>query len=96
MYRKAIQLRPDYADAYNNLGIDLGRQGKLEEAVAALKKAIEINSAFSEAYCNLGIAYKQQGKINEAKDMLQRAVSINPKNTGAKKLLDLVNVNSRN
>jgi Tfp pilus assembly protein PilF len=34
-YRKAINLKPDYAEAYNNLGITLEDQKKLPQAEAA-------------------------------------------------------------
>ena len=33
-YRRALELKPDYAEAHSNLGIALKDQGKLEEAVA--------------------------------------------------------------
>ena len=31
-YSKALSIKPDYANAYNNMGIALEYQGKLEEA----------------------------------------------------------------
>ncbi len=34
-YRKAVELKPDYANAHYNLGIALVEQGKLDEAVVA-------------------------------------------------------------
>ena len=36
-YRQALRLKPDYAEAYNNLGNALQDQGKLEEAVGQLR-----------------------------------------------------------
>ena len=32
-YNKALSLKPDYAEAYNNMGNALKEQGKLEEAI---------------------------------------------------------------
>ena len=41
-YRKAIELNPDYADAYLNLGILLVELDKLQDAEISLKKVIEL------------------------------------------------------
>ena len=40
--REAIRLKPDYAEAHNNLGIALTDQGKLDEAVAEYREAIRL------------------------------------------------------
>ena len=42
-YTQAIALKPDYAEAHNNLGIMLQEMGKLEEAEAIYTKAIALN-----------------------------------------------------
>ena len=39
-YSKAISLKSDYAEAYNNLGNALKDQDKLEEAIEAYNNAI--------------------------------------------------------
>ena len=52
-YDKAIDIKPDYAEAYNNLGIALKGQSKLKEAAEAYNKAIGINPGFAEAWNNL-------------------------------------------
>ena len=49
--RKAIKLKPDYAEAYSNLGILLKDLGKLKEAEIITRKAIELKPDFAEAYC---------------------------------------------
>ena len=42
-YQKALSIKPDYAEAYNNLGIALKEQGKPDEAVINHQKAISID-----------------------------------------------------
>ena len=37
-YNKALAIKPDYAEAYNNMGNALKDQGKLEEAIEAYNK----------------------------------------------------------
>ena len=41
-YKKAISLKPDFAEAFYNVGGALHVQGKFEEAIEAYKKAISI------------------------------------------------------
>ena len=51
-YRKAISIKPDYYEAYGNLGAALQDQGKLDKAIKAYKKAIEIEPEYSKAFHN--------------------------------------------
>jgi len=41
-YRQALQIKPDMAEAYNNLGIVLGKVNRHEEVVACFKKLLSI------------------------------------------------------
>ena len=54
-YRKTIEIKPDYADVYLNLGILLKNIGKLKEAELSTRKAIEHNPDFSQAYYSLSL-----------------------------------------
>ena len=54
-YREAIRLKPDYAEAHDNLGIALEARAKLDEAIAAYREAIRLKPDYAEAHCNLGI-----------------------------------------
>ena len=49
-YRKAIEIKPDYADAHSNLGVLLKELGNLQEAELSLRKAIELNPDLAEAH----------------------------------------------
>jgi len=64
--RKAIDLQPDFALAYNNLGNALRAQGKLVEAVAAYHEAIALDPRLSPAHNGLGNALQDQNKLPEA------------------------------
>ena len=64
-YRRALELKPDFAEAHNNLGVALKEQGKLDEAVACYRRALELKPDFAEAHNNLGIALKDQGKLEK-------------------------------
>ena len=64
--RRAIELKPDHADAHYSLGNFLARTGRLDEAVAAYRKAIALRPDHAESHCNLGIALWKQGKLAPA------------------------------
>ena len=64
-FRRVIVLKPDYAEAYNNMANALKEQGKLNEAIASYNKALSLKPGYAEAYNNMGNALKEQGKIDE-------------------------------
>ena len=48
-YRRALKLKPDYAEAHYNLGNALQDQGKLDEAVDCYRRAVELKPDYAEA-----------------------------------------------
>lgn len=50
----AIQLEPNFPDAYNNLGNALKEQDKLDEAINAYRAALHLKPDHPHAYNNLG------------------------------------------
>jgi Tfp pilus assembly protein PilF len=77
-YRRAIALKPDYAEAHNNLGVALAAQGRIDEAVSHCRRAIVLKPDDAEAHNNLGTALCLQGKFDEATVQYGRAISIRP------------------
>ena len=97
-FEKAISLKPNYADAHNNLGNVLKEQGRLVEAIDSFNKAILLRPNYAEAYKNIGNALKQI-QFNQPNTELQNTIislldqrnSISPKDiaTAAISLLKL-------
>ena len=79
-YRKAIALKPDYAEAHYNLGNALDDQGDLPGAVAAYRKAIALKPDYAEAHCNLGLALQRQGEFQAALTELRRGHELGSRN----------------
>ena len=77
-YNRALSIRPDYAEAYNNMGTALRDQGKLDEAIEAYKKALAIKPDYPEVYSNMGVALKDQGQLDEAIEVYAKALSTKP------------------
>ena len=55
-YDKAIQIKPDFHQAWHNRGSALGNLGRHEEAIASYDKAIQIKPDDHEAWNNRGFA----------------------------------------
>jgi tetratricopeptide (TPR) repeat protein len=77
-YRVALAIRPETAAVYNNLGIALHVQKKMDEAVAACRKAIDLKPDFAEAYDNLGIALADLKKLDEAVTAFRKEIDLQP------------------
>jgi tetratricopeptide (TPR) repeat protein len=77
-YRQAISIKPDFAEAHNNLGAMLTDQGKLDDAVAQYQKAVTVKPDFAEAHNNLGKVLRWQGKPDEAVAHYRQALAIRP------------------
>ena len=52
--KKALEIKPDYAEAHDNLGMALAGRGQVDEAIAHYQKALEIKPDYVEAHNNLG------------------------------------------
>ena len=59
-YKKALSIKPDYADAYNNMGNALKEQGKLEEAIEAYNKALFIRPDYADAITTWALLSKSK------------------------------------
>jgi tetratricopeptide (TPR) repeat protein len=69
-YNKAIEIYPEYKEAWYNKGIALTDQGKYDEAVQAFDKAIEIYPEYKEAWFHksLTLEKRSQTKNTSKKD----------------------------
>jgi uncharacterized protein (TIGR02466 family) len=82
-FKKTIELKPDFFEAHNNLGVLLQSFDRLEDAIISFKKAIRLKSDYVEAYNNLGITEKKIGRFEEAKKCFIQATKLNPKHISA-------------
>lgn len=65
-FRKAVELDPKYASAWNGLGVGLRQSGDIDGAIAAWKKAVELQPDFSFAFYNLGLGLLGRGDKADA------------------------------
>lgn len=75
---KAIEINPEYADAYNNRGIAYTHLKEYEKAIEDFSKAIEINQEDADTYYNRGIAYSNLKEYEKVIEDYNKAIEINP------------------
>ena len=71
-------LRPDLAEAHNNLGNVLLSQDKLDMAVTRFEHALALRPDYAEADNNLANVLLSQGKVDEAAARYQQALALRP------------------
>ncbi|MBK8161711.1 MAG: tetratricopeptide repeat protein [Gammaproteobacteria bacterium] len=77
-FKQALRLRPDYAEAHNNLANLYLDQNRLEPAEQAARAAIALLPGFAVAHYNLGLACLRLGRLDCALDSFQNALRLNP------------------
>ena len=77
-FRQAIALRPDFADAWNELGFALRNQGRYAESLDAYHEALRQRPEFPEALEYLGEAYVKLGRLDDAQRVLDRLRPLDP------------------
>ena len=77
-YKKAIKIKPDYAEAYNNMGVALKEGGDPESAITSYKAALKIKPDYAGAYNNMGIVLQAKGDPEAALDNYKQALNIKP------------------
>ncbi|MEB3886922.1 tetratricopeptide repeat protein [Lyngbya sp. CCY1209] len=88
-YAKAIQLQPDFADVFSNLGTIYAHQKQWQEAIACYQKAIALQPKLGAAYRNLARAWTQLGQMEEATECWYHAYSLDGEQVSADDHLDL-------
>ena len=77
--RRAIDKKPEYADARNNLGVVLAGRKAWDEAIREFEAAAAnvMYTTPERAYFNLGEAYRAKGDPSRAEGAYRRALSAN-------------------
>ncbi len=82
-FREALRLRPDAAEAWNNLGNVLFLDGKASEALPCYREALRLCPEYGEACLNLGNALREDDQLEEGLKWYREAVRLRPSLTKA-------------
>ena len=83
LYRKALAVNPNNADAHVLLGGLLTDSGELQQAHQHLAEALRLNPKSSDALYNLGNALAKERRFAEAMQNWHKAIELEPKHAKA-------------
>jgi tetratricopeptide (TPR) repeat protein len=77
-FEKALEIYPDYAAAWSDLGEVLKQQSKPTEARAAWEKAVQADPKYVKPYVQLAKLALDEKRMEDAANIAGRAVAMNP------------------
>ena len=80
---KAIELKPDYTDAWVNKNVLLGDLGRHELALISIEKAIELKPDYTDAWSNKGITLGNLNRHELALKAFEKVIELEPGNSKA-------------
>ena len=86
-YEAAVAIYPDYARAFNSLGVVLTTLGDPEAGVRAWERAVALNDHYPDALINLAKVRFNHRDLSGAEQLLQKALTADPNNLDALGLL---------
>lgn len=90
-YKRAVELKPDYANAHVNLGnMYMIKEGRLKEAEEEYKIALRIQPEYSVAYFNLGLLCMAVGDKERAEYYFTKAIESDPEYSRARQFFHII------
>ena len=78
-YAKAVELNPNFVQAWNNIGLAYQAQREFGKAKRAYKKALDLAPNFAMVHYNLGTAYEASRNYDKMIRSYQRALELEPR-----------------
>jgi type IV pilus assembly protein PilF len=91
-FKKAVAVKPDYSEAWNNLGAMYMDQGRFADAVPVLQNALKnlLYGTQERALTNLGLCLVKLGRMREAERRFREAIEVAPRFPLARKHLGML------
>jgi Flp pilus assembly protein TadD len=88
--QRAIELRTDYPEALNNLGVLFVREQDYVKAEEQFRTCIRLAPSFDQSYLNLARLYALRNDKGKATEVLQDLLRIQPQNPSAIQALEIL------
>lgn len=73
LLERAIAVDPGCADAYESLGVILGRHERYDEAIGWMRRLLEVDPDSVMAHTNMSLYHMRSGRIEEAEEEARQA-----------------------
>ncbi len=83
IYRRVLEVNPDYADALHYSGVLAHQRGQSGEAVALIERSLELEPDRADWHSNLGIVLRDRLELDEAIVAYQQAIALDPDHANA-------------
>ena len=87
---KAIELNPDYTEAYNNRGMAYYKKGEVDCALNDLNRAIQLNPDSPQVHKNRALVHYSAGKHHWALADINCAIQLEPNDLKFLKIRDTI------
>jgi protein O-mannosyl-transferase len=78
LWRDTLDKNPGSWMAHNNLGVELAKKKKQDEAITHFRRAAELDPSKFEIHYDLGVTLLEAGRLNESFPSLQKALEMEP------------------
>ncbi|MFL9831437.1 tetratricopeptide repeat protein [Flavobacterium sp. ST-87] len=79
-YKKAISLDPEFAFAYDNMGLSYRKLNDIDNAILAYQKSLEIDPNGAMPLQNIAVAYQYKKEFYKAIDAYKKLAELDSKN----------------
>ena len=77
-YSRALELKPDYVDAYNARGVVYAMRGKIDHALKDFSMVIKLKPDYFAAYLNRGGVHRNDGRYEQALKDFDKVIELQP------------------
>jgi len=77
-FNQALQLRPDYADAFFGRGVAYAHKGNQDQAIIDYNRALQLKPDYPEIYEDRGMEYDRLGNYDQAIADFDHALQLKP------------------
>src|SRR5262249_4768117 len=75
--QEAVEIKSQYTEAFNTLGVVQFKQHRYPEAEQNFRKAVELAPTYVNGWLNLSQSLSLQGRADEAEESMQKATEAN-------------------
>jgi predicted TPR repeat methyltransferase len=90
VYRRILEVAPDYADALHFSGVLAHQEGHSEEAVALIQRSLELEPDRADWHSNLAIVLRDRLDLEAASAACRRAIALDPNHPNAHNNLGVI------